>query len=63
MNQLDNPYASALDGLIIEDPVIAFFNFWKKQLSIVGLFARIGLSIIVFFIDLARKADRFRTII
>ncbi len=34
MNQLDNPYASALDGLIIEDPVIAFFNFCKERENI-----------------------------
>ena len=34
MNQLDNPYASALDGQIIEDPVIAFFNFCKERENI-----------------------------
>ena len=34
MNQLDNPYASALDGLIIKDPVIAFFNFCKERENI-----------------------------
>jgi len=34
MNQLDNPYASALDGPIIKDPVIAFFNFCKERENI-----------------------------
>ena len=29
-----NPYASALDGLEIEDPVSAFFNFCKERESI-----------------------------
>ena len=28
---LENPYASALDGLIINDPVMAFFNFCKER--------------------------------
>jgi hypothetical protein len=34
MNQLDNPYASALDGLILKDPVMSFFNFCKERESI-----------------------------
>lgn len=32
MNKIiKNPYANALDGLLIEDPVIAFFNFCKQR--------------------------------
>ena len=34
MNQLDNPYALALDGLILQDPVMAFFNFCKERENI-----------------------------
>ena len=34
MNQLYNPYASALDGLILKDPVMAFFNFCKERENI-----------------------------
>ena len=29
-----NPYASALDGLELEDPVSAFFDFCKERESI-----------------------------
>jgi predicted ATPase len=32
--QQDNPYASALDGLIIEDPVTAFFDFCRERENI-----------------------------
>ena len=31
MNQLHNPYAKALDGLEINNPVTAFFNFCKER--------------------------------
>ena len=31
MNQNFNPYKSALDGLILENPVLAFFQFCKKR--------------------------------
>ena len=34
MNSLYNPYASALDGLILKDPVMAFFNFCKERENI-----------------------------
>lgn len=34
MIHVDNPYASALDGLVINDPVIAFFNFCKERENI-----------------------------
>ena len=34
MNPLDNPYALALDGLILKDPVMAFFNFCKERENI-----------------------------
>ena len=34
MNQLYNPYASALDGLILKDPVRAFFSFCKERENI-----------------------------
>ena len=34
MNQLDNPYASALDGLILQDPVMSFFDFCKERENI-----------------------------
>ena len=30
-NELINPYANALDGLDIKDPVSDFFNFCKKN--------------------------------
>ena len=30
-NELINPYASALDGLDIKDPVLDFFNFCKER--------------------------------
>ena len=28
---LENPYASSLDGLAIEDPVQSFFDYCKKR--------------------------------
>ena len=34
MNSLENPYASALDGLTLHDPVQAFFNFCKERENI-----------------------------
>ena len=34
MNLLENPYASALDGLTLHDPVQAFFNFCKERENI-----------------------------
>ena len=34
MIHVDNPYASALDGLVINDPVMAFFNFCKERENI-----------------------------
>ena len=34
MNQLDNPYALALDGLILQDPVMSFFDFCKERENI-----------------------------
>ena len=33
-NPFFNPYASALDGLQIEDPVSAFFSFCKERENI-----------------------------
>ena len=30
-NELINPYANALDGLDIKDPVYDFFNFCKER--------------------------------
>jgi hypothetical protein len=34
MDTFYNPYASALDGLILDDPVSSFFNFCKERESI-----------------------------
>ena len=34
MNQTFNPYKSALDGLILENPVLAFFQFCKERENI-----------------------------
>ena len=34
MNSLYNPYASALDGLMLEDPAVAFFKFCKERENI-----------------------------
>ena len=31
MKKIDNPYANSLDGLILENPVSAFFDFCKKR--------------------------------
>jgi len=31
MNKLHNPYATALDGLILDDPVSAFFDFCRER--------------------------------
>ena len=31
MNKLQNPYATALDGLVIKDPVSAFFDFCRER--------------------------------
>ena len=31
MNKLQNPYATALDGLVINDPVSAFFDFCRER--------------------------------
>jgi len=31
MNKLNNPYATALDGLILNDPVSAFFDFCRER--------------------------------
>ena len=31
MKEIHNPYASALDGLLIDDPVSAFFNFCRER--------------------------------
>ena len=33
-NQTKNPYASSLDGLVLEDPVEAFFAFCKEREAI-----------------------------
>jgi len=34
MNEFHNPYATALDGLIIKDPVSAFFDFCRERENI-----------------------------
>ena len=34
MSNPPNPYANALDGLVLEDPVQAFFDFCKERESI-----------------------------
>ena len=34
MSRLNNPYAKALDGLILDDPVSAFFNFCRERENI-----------------------------
>jgi len=34
MNEFHNPYATALDGLVLDDPVSAFFNFCRKRENI-----------------------------
>ena len=34
MRKLHNPYANSLDGLLIEDPVAAFFNFCRERENI-----------------------------
>ena len=34
MNKSNNPYATALDGLILNDPVSAFFDFCRKRENI-----------------------------
>ena len=31
MNKLNNPYATALDGLVLNDPVSAFFDFCRER--------------------------------
>ena len=31
MNTLHNPYATALDGLVLDEPVSAFFDFCRKR--------------------------------
>ena len=31
INQFDNPYANALEGLKLKDPVLEFFNFCKER--------------------------------
>ena len=31
MPQFHNPYADALDGLFLDDPVTAFFNFCRER--------------------------------
>ena len=31
MNKFNNPYATALDGLILNDPVSAFFDFCRER--------------------------------
>ena len=31
MEHTENPYAKALDGLVLEDPVAAFFEFCRKR--------------------------------
>ena len=31
MNKIQNPYATALDGLVINDPVSAFFDFCRQR--------------------------------
>ena len=31
MNKINNPYSSALDGLMIKDPVSSFFDFCKER--------------------------------
>jgi len=31
MNEFHNPYATALDGLVLDDPVFAFFNFCRER--------------------------------
>ena len=34
MTKAHNPYASALDGLVLEDPVAAFFDFCREREAI-----------------------------
>ena len=34
MNKFHNPYATALDGLILDDPVSAFFDFCRERENI-----------------------------
>ena len=34
MKEIHNPYANSLDGLIIDDPILAFFNFCKERENI-----------------------------
>ena len=31
MNEFHNPYATALDGLVLDDPVSAFFEFCRER--------------------------------
>ena len=31
MNKFHNPYATALDGLVLDDPVSAFFDFCRER--------------------------------
>ena len=31
MNEFHNPYATALDGLVLDDPVSAFFDFCRER--------------------------------
>ena len=31
MNEFHNPYAAALDGLVLDDPVFAFFDFCRER--------------------------------
>ncbi|SVB47477.1 uncharacterized protein METZ01_LOCUS200331, partial [marine metagenome] len=31
MSKMNNPYANALDGLLLEDPVASFFDFCKER--------------------------------
>ena len=34
MNKFHNPYATALDGLVLDDPVSAFFDFCRERENI-----------------------------
>jgi len=34
MNEFHNPYATALDGLVLDDPVSAFFDFCRERENI-----------------------------
>ena len=31
MSEIHNPYATALDGLVLDDPVSAFFDFCRER--------------------------------